>query len=70
MATITLNKTTSRGTGGRFAHFFAAIGEWNRERLRRRQVAGELASMSELELRDLGISQADFPRIVDGTFRR
>lgn len=71
MATITLNhKTTSHGTGGRFAHILAAVGEWNRERLRRKQIAGELATMSEIELRDLGISQADFPAIIDGSFRR
>jgi uncharacterized protein YjiS (DUF1127 family) len=71
MASITLNhKTTSHGTGGRIAHFLAAIAEWNRERLRRRQVAGELAVMSEVELHDLGISHADFPAIIDGSYRR
>jgi uncharacterized protein YjiS (DUF1127 family) len=71
MATITLNqKTASRRSGGRVAHLFASLAEWNRERLRRKNVAGELFAMSELELRDLGISQADFPAIVDGTFRR
>lgn len=71
MATITLNhKTTSDRTGGRLAHLFAGIGEWNRERLRRKAVAGELTAMSEVELRDLGISQSDFPAIIDGSFRR
>lgn len=71
MATITVNhKTTSHGGSGRIAHLFAALADWNRERLRRKNVAGELASMSDMELRDLGISPADFPSIVDGTFRR
>ncbi len=71
MATITLNhKTTSHGAGGRIAHLFAAVAEWNRERLRRQNLAGELAGMSDAELHDLGISKADFPAIIDGTFRR
>ncbi|MDE2335551.1 MAG: DUF1127 domain-containing protein [Rhodospirillales bacterium] len=71
MTTLTLHhKTTSHGHGGRIAHLFAALAEWNRGRRRRRELAAELASMSELELHDLGISRADFPAILDGSFRR
>ncbi len=71
MATLTLNhKTTSHRHGGRIAHWFAALAEWNRERQQRRDVAAELASMSELELHDLGISKGDFASIIDGSFRR
>ena len=71
MATITLNhKTASHRAGGRLAHLVAAIGTWNRDRLRRKSIADELSAMSEMDLRDLGISRSDFPAIVDGSFRR
>ena len=71
MTTITLNhKSGARRAGGRLAHLFAALAEWNRERLRRKTVAAELATMNEAELRDIGISRADFPAIIDGSFRR
>jgi uncharacterized protein YjiS (DUF1127 family) len=43
---------------------------WRQKRASRARVARELASYTERELFDLGISRADIPAVINGTFRR
>jgi uncharacterized protein YjiS (DUF1127 family) len=44
----------------------ARFDEWRR----RRVLLGELMSLNDRDLADLGIGRADFPAILDGTYRR
>ncbi|HTU54489.1 MAG TPA: DUF1127 domain-containing protein [Acetobacteraceae bacterium] len=57
---------SSAGTGSLRGRF----GRWIAERRRRRQLAHELAQLSDRDLTDLGIGRADFSAIIRGTFRR
>ncbi|MBV8402411.1 MAG: DUF1127 domain-containing protein [Acetobacteraceae bacterium] len=40
------------------------------ERRERRQIVRELSAYTDRELLDLGFSRADFPAILNGTYRR
>ena len=40
------------------------------ERRERRQIVRELSTYTDRELLDLGFSRADFPAILNGTYRR
>ena len=71
MTTITINHRphTHRGEGW-LAGRVAAFRTWRRARRERCRLAQELATMSEAECHDIGISRADFRAILDGTYRR
>ena len=43
---------------------------WRERRRERARIARELLSYTDRELFDLGISRADIPAILDGTYRR
>jgi len=43
---------------------------WRAERRRRAHLALELSRLDARDLADLGISRADFPAIIRGTYRR
>jgi uncharacterized protein YjiS (DUF1127 family) len=44
--------------------------EWRAARARRARVTRELETYTDRELFDLGVSRANIPDIVNGTFRR
>ncbi|MBS0560786.1 MAG: DUF1127 domain-containing protein [Proteobacteria bacterium] len=48
----------------------ARLDGWLYERRRRNEVQKILSQMGERDLRDLAISRADIPAILDGTYRR
>ncbi len=48
----------------------ARFAAWRRERQRRVELARELSRLDQRDLVDLGISRADFPAIIRGTYRR
>ncbi len=43
---------------------------WMMQRRERAELVRTLRMMGERDLRDLGISRADFPAIVEGVYRR
>jgi len=43
---------------------------WRERRRERARIARELLSYTDRELFDLGISRADIPAIINGTYRR
>lgn len=43
---------------------------WQINRQRQRRIARELASYTQRDLCDLGISSGDIPEIIRGTYRR
>ncbi|HWK47471.1 MAG TPA: hypothetical protein VNT30_22290 [Stellaceae bacterium] len=47
-----------------------AFSAWRAEQRQRNEIARELASYSSRELQDLRIDRADFPAIINGTYRR
>jgi uncharacterized protein YjiS (DUF1127 family) len=52
-------------------HFFARLGKflhWLAEMPKRQAVMDELASLSEHELADIGLTRADLPRVFDEDF--
>jgi uncharacterized protein YjiS (DUF1127 family) len=52
-------------------HFFARIGaflHWLKELPHRRTVMDELASLSDHELADIGLTRAELPRVFDEDF--
>lgn len=71
MTTITLNhRPHAHRHESRLASLVATFGAWRRRRQERHQLARELASMSDTECHDLGITRADFHAILNGTYRR
>ncbi|MGH7079787.1 MAG: DUF1127 domain-containing protein [Acetobacteraceae bacterium] len=46
------------------------LAAWLGERRRRARLAHELSLLDDRELTDLGISRADFPGIIRGTWHR
>ena len=43
---------------------------WRERRRERARIARELATYTDRELLDLGISRTDIPAIINGTYRR
>jgi uncharacterized protein YjiS (DUF1127 family) len=48
----------------------ARLDTWLFERRQRSDLRRTLTLMGDRDLRDLGISRADFPAIMDGSYRR
>jgi uncharacterized protein YjiS (DUF1127 family) len=72
MASQVFDTTTTSGNGTvglwtEIGHRFAA---WRQKRATRARIARELATYTDRELFDLGISRADIPAVINGTFRR
>jgi uncharacterized protein YjiS (DUF1127 family) len=72
MATHVLDHVA--GGGASFAERWAERRQrflaWREKRRERARVARELLSYSDRELFDLGISRADIPAVINGTYRR
>ena len=56
--------------GAVMGRWVARLDAWLYDRRQRSDVTKILAQMGERDLRDLAISRADFPAIIDGTYRR
>jgi len=50
--------------------FKARFLAWRERRRERARIARELLSYTDRELYDLGISRADIPAVINGTYRR
>ena len=48
----------------------ARLDAWLFRRRQRSQLVNTLVRMTDRDLHDLGISRADFPTIIEGTYRR
>lgn len=72
MASHVIDTTTNsvRGTTSLWAETTQRFGEWRAKRASRARVARELATYTDRELFDLGITRADIPAVINGTFRR
>jgi uncharacterized protein YjiS (DUF1127 family) len=57
-------------TGIRLGRLVEALDGWLLKRRERAEVIRTLGMMGDRDLRDLGISRADFPAIVEGVYRR
>jgi uncharacterized protein YjiS (DUF1127 family) len=57
-------------TGAVMGRFVARLDNWLFQRRERAELVKTLSKMGERDLRDLGISRADFPAIVQGVYRR
>jgi uncharacterized protein YjiS (DUF1127 family) len=55
---------------GRVAEAAQLVSEWRSKRAYRARISRELETYTDRELFDLGISRANFPEILDGSFRR
>jgi len=56
--------------GAIMGRLLARLDGWLYERRHRNEVRTILSQMSDRDLRDLAISRADFPAILNGTYRR
>ena len=56
--------------GSMFERLAARLENWLNARRERAELVRTLRMMGERDLRDLGISRADFPAIVEGVYRR
>ncbi len=56
--------------GGLMSRIGARFDNWMVQRRERAELVRTLRMMGERDLRDLGISRADFPAIVEGVYRR
>jgi uncharacterized protein YjiS (DUF1127 family) len=56
--------------GGVAGRIVARFEGWMAERRERAELVRTLRMMGERDLRDVGISRADFPAIVEGVYRR
>jgi uncharacterized protein YjiS (DUF1127 family) len=56
--------------GGRLAGFKGRLVAMMERRRERAQIRNELLRCSDRDLFDLGISRADIPAVVNGTYRR
>ena len=56
--------------GAIMGRLLARLDGWLYERRRRSEVREILSRMGERDLRDLAISRADIPAIIEGTYRR
>ncbi len=70
MATHVLNQAAGFVSADRPASLKARFLAWRERRRARAQMARELLSYTDRELFDLGISRADIPAVLDGTYRR
>jgi uncharacterized protein YjiS (DUF1127 family) len=57
-------------TGAVMGRVVARLDAWLFQRRERAELVRTLRMMGERDLRDLGISRADFPAIVEGVYRR
>ncbi len=70
MASHVIQNTSTRPLAVRWADLKQRFEDWRAARRRREQIWRELHSYSDRELFDLGISRADIPAIVAGTYSR
>jgi uncharacterized protein YjiS (DUF1127 family) len=64
----TFRQTTP--TGAVMGRIVARLDNWLFQRRERAELVKTLSKMGDRDLRDLGISRADFPAIVQGVYRR
>jgi uncharacterized protein YjiS (DUF1127 family) len=57
-------------TGAVMGRIVARLDNWLFQRRERAELVKTLSKMGDRDLRDLGISRADFPAIVQGVYRR
>jgi uncharacterized protein YjiS (DUF1127 family) len=57
-------------TGVRLGRIVERVDAWLFKRRERAELVRTLRMMGDRDLRDLGISRADFPAIVEGVYRR
>ena len=70
MASHVLDRADGLLTADRPASLKARFLAWRERRRQRAQMARELLSYTDRELFDLGISRADIPAILNGTYKR
>ena len=70
MAAHVLDSTAGLAATDRPASLKARFSAWRARRQERARIARELLSYTDRELFDLGISRADIPAIINGTYRR
>ena len=70
MAAHALNSAAGLAAGDRPASLMDRFQAWRARRQERARIARELLTYTDRELFDLGISRADIPAIIDGTYRR
>ena len=57
-------------TGAVMGRIVARLDTWLFQRRERAELVKTLRRMGDRDLRDLGISRADFPAIIQGVYRR
>jgi len=57
-------------TGVMMGRLVVRLDNWLAKRRERAELVRTLRMMGDRDLRDLGISRADFPAIVEGVYRR
>jgi uncharacterized protein YjiS (DUF1127 family) len=67
---IDTTTNTAHDAASLWAETTLRFSEWRRKRASRARVARELATYTDRELFDLGISRADIPAVINGTYRR
>lgn len=70
MASHVLTPTGSLAAAEQRTSLKARFLAWRERRRERARIARELLSYTDRELFDLGISRADIPAILDGTYKR
>ena len=70
MAAHALNSAAGLAVADRPASLLVRFQAWRAQRQERARIARELLTYTDRELFDLGISRADIPAIIDGTYRR
>jgi uncharacterized protein YjiS (DUF1127 family) len=70
MASHVIQTSSARPLAERWSELKQRFVDWRATRRRREQIWRELHSYSDRDLFDLGISRADIPAIVAGTYSR
>jgi uncharacterized protein YjiS (DUF1127 family) len=67
---IDTTTTTAHDAASMWAETKHRFSAWRRQRASRARIARELATYTDRELFDLGITRADIPAVINGTYRR
>jgi uncharacterized protein YjiS (DUF1127 family) len=72
MASHVIDTTTNSVRGGTtlWSETMQRVSAWRRQRATRARISRELATYTDRELFDLGITRADIPAVINGTYRR
>jgi uncharacterized protein YjiS (DUF1127 family) len=67
---IDTTRTSTHGSTSVWTETKQRFSAWRRQRATRARITRELATYTDRELFDLGITRADIPAVINGTYRR